>query len=155
MTTGMMKIWCDLRPNAQAFDEVRITTVPRYKQSELSGDEWRISALVQFMRKGRVMFEKSFCNVETACGYLYAVHGEACDEGNAFYGGEDDFCDQEGCRELATVTYRKKANYCNAGHRTEPDCITIRKFCDRHKMRGDCGFDDADANYEPFLRPRE
>lgn len=35
---------CALRPDAQAFDEIRIVTVPRYKQSGLSGDEWRIHA---------------------------------------------------------------------------------------------------------------
>lgn len=42
---------CDLRPDAQAFDEVRIVTVPRYKQSGLSGDEWRISAAIRLYRK--------------------------------------------------------------------------------------------------------
>jgi len=47
-----------LRPDAQAFDEVRITTVPRYKMSGLSGDEWRISGKIQLLRKGRVVAEK-------------------------------------------------------------------------------------------------
>ena len=41
-----------LKPDAQAFDEVRIVTVPRYKRSDLSGDEWRISAEIQFYRNG-------------------------------------------------------------------------------------------------------
>gem|GEM_PF-6705725 len=40
-----------LRPDAQAFDEIRIVTVPRYKTSGLSGDEWRISAMIQFFAK--------------------------------------------------------------------------------------------------------
>jgi len=45
-------------PDRQAYDEVRIITVPRYKNSELSGAEWRISAEVQFLHKGVVIFEK-------------------------------------------------------------------------------------------------
>ena len=144
------KVWRDLKPNAQAFDEVHIVTVPRFKESDLSGDEWRISATVKLMRKGRVIVEKNYRDVATACAYLVAAHGEACDGGHAMYGGEENFCDQEGCSEQATVTYQKKAQYCNAGHCTEPTHITVRKFCDRHKHRGDCGLDDADANYEPF-----
>ena len=51
MTSLGNKIWRDLKPDAQAFDAVRITTVPRYKTSGLSGDEWRISAHVELLRK--------------------------------------------------------------------------------------------------------
>jgi hypothetical protein len=149
------KPWRDLKPDAQAFDEVRIVTVPRYKTSGLSGDEWRISAKVQLLRKGQVCFEKSFRNIKTACAYLPAVHGEAYDNGKAMFGGEGDFCDQEGCSSHATVTYRKKADFCHDGHKTElGDRVKIRRFCDKHKDRGDCGMDDADRNYEPFeLQP--
>jgi len=53
-----------LRPDAQAFDEVRIVTVPRYKTSGMSGDEWRISATIQFMRKGRIVHERGISSVE-------------------------------------------------------------------------------------------
>jgi hypothetical protein len=150
MTALGEKVWRDLKPDAQAFDEVRITTVPRYKQSGLSGDEWRISAKVELLRKGRVIVEKGFRNIETACNLLSAVHALACDDGKGFFGGEGNFCDQEGCAERATVAYRKKANYCREGHRSEQHQTTIRRFCDRHKVRGDCGLDDADAHYEPF-----
>jgi hypothetical protein len=142
------KIWRDLKPDAQAFDEVRITTVPRFKESELSGDEWRISAKVELVRKGRVIFERGFRNIETACAFLPAVHAEAIDDGHACFAGEEEFCDQEGCAELATVSYRKKADYCREGHKTEPPYTKIRRFCERHKHRGDCGRDDGDANYE-------
>ena len=144
------KVWRDLRPDAQAFDEIRITTVPRFKESELSGDEWRISAKVELLRKGRVAFDRSFRSIETACAFLPAVHAEAIDSGRAMFAGEGEFCDQEGCAEQATVTYRKRADYCRDGHKTEPHNIKIRRFCDRHKHRGDCELDDADQNYEPF-----
>lgn len=141
------KMWRDLRPDAQAFDEVRITTVPRWKESELSGDEWRISAKVELLRKGSVIVEQSFSNVQTACGYLYSVYGSAIDNGKADFAGIIDICDQEGCAEKATVTYQKLADYCRDGHKTVPHTIKVRCFCDRHKVRGDCGLDDSDKNY--------
>jgi hypothetical protein len=53
-----------LRPDAQAFDEVRIVTVPRYKISGLSGDEWRISSHIEFYRKGRKVHERGFGKAE-------------------------------------------------------------------------------------------
>src|SRR5207244_1606996 len=89
------------RPDAQAFDEVKITTVPRYKQSGLSGDEWRISGHIQLFRKGRLMHEESFHDVETAAKFLPWVMAKACDMGTAFFAGEENFCDQEGCQSEA------------------------------------------------------
>lgn len=142
-----------VRPDAQAFDEVRIQTVPRYKQSGLSGDEWRISARMQFLRKGVVYHEVVVSKVETACGMAYAEYVRAIDEGKAYFAGDGKVCDQEGCVDLATVWYRLKRRYCNEGHESVPTIVTIRSFCDRHKMRGDCGLDDADSNYEPEGQP--
>lgn len=141
-----------IRPDAQAFDEIRITTVPRYKTSGLSGDEWRISARVQFFRKGIVVHESGGArDVETACRFLAYDHARACDDGNAYFAGIDDFCDQEGCAEQATVTYRLKEEFARK-RPTEwhgpPRVETHRRFCRRHSRRGDCGFEDSDANYE-------
>ena len=141
----------DLKPDAQAFDEVRISTVPRYKMSGLSGDEWRISAKVEFFRKGKMVHEEGCRDVAAACRLLPWYHAKACDNGKGFFAGEGDLCDQEGCAEPATVTYRKKQDYCNEGH---PHPILYgekqRRFCARHSTRGYCGLDDADANYEPI-----
>lgn len=137
-----------LKPDAQAFDEIRIRTVPRYKTSGLSGDEWRISAVTEFYRKGIKVHEVGRGNVEYACRLLDHDYIEACETGRAFFAGEKEFCDQEGCAEKATVTYRLKARYCREGHKTEPHCIEIRRFCEAHKKRGDCGLDDCDDNYE-------
>src|SRR5690348_445902 len=140
-TLGSDKPWRALKPDAQGFDEIRIITVPRYKTSGLSGDEWRISARIQVFRKGRLIHEQSYRNVETAAMYLPALLGTLNDDGKAFYAGEGDICDQEGCSENATVIYRMKAKYCRDGHKEELHNVTIRKFCDRHKVRGDCGLD--------------
>jgi hypothetical protein len=142
------KVHRALRPDAQAFDEVRITTVPRYKMSGLSGDEWRISGKIQLMRKGRVIVEKFYRNVETCARFLDYTMMSAIDEGKGYFAGEDDFCDQEGCSETATVTLKKKKDYCHDGHPSQFHWTSIRKFCAKHSKRGDCGRDDADANYE-------
>lgn len=138
-----------LRPDAQAFDEVRIVTVPRYKTSGLSGDEWRISARMQFLRNGEVQFEGHYRDVEAALDCAKADWLRACDDGKAYFAGEEGLCDQEGCAEPPTVTYRKKLNYCHDGHASESAIgPTHRCFCDEHKTRGDCGLDDSDVNYE-------
>ena len=147
-----------IRPDAQPFDEVRIITVPRYKTSGLSGDEWRISARIQFLRKGRVVFEdKGLSSIKVAIDFLPSFYHRACDEAKGFYAGEEGFCDQEGCSKPPTVFYQMKHSYCQEGHRTEcnksRDSYTpIRKFCDEHKERGDCGLDDVDSNYEQITK---
>ena len=139
---------CAIRPDAQAFDEIRIVTVPRYKQSELSGDEWRIHAEAQFFRKGVLVFSEGCRNVETAAGLLFSWYVKACDDGKAYFAGDGVACDQEGCHEPATVRYRRLAAFCREGHQSKPsDVLLYRHFCNQHKRRGDCGLDDADTNY--------
>jgi len=146
-----------LRPDGQPFDEVRIRTVPRFKTSDLSGDEWRISATIEFWRKGRKIDESAdLRDVETAIDFLKAKWHEACGNGLGHFAGIDDLCDQEGCSETATVTYKVKHRYCNEPDLHQPPSpagimkgdIVIRKFCALHRKRGDSGFDDSDANYE-------
>jgi hypothetical protein len=136
-----------LKPNAQAFDEVRIKTVPRWKTSGLSGDEWRISARIEFLRNGIVVHDRVVGNIEYACYLVGAEHITACDDGKGYFAGDGDFCDQEGCGGKATVTYKLKKTFCREGHEAPSDGA-IRKFCNEHKKRGDCGLEDADRNYE-------
>lgn len=137
-----------MRPDAQAFDEIRIRTVPRYKESELSGDEWRISASVDFYRNGNIVHTvEGYRNVEVCCNLLPFFHSRACDDGHAYFASIDDICDQEGCGNIATVRYQKIDSYCREGHKTTPHSPEYRQFCEHHKTRGDCGLDDADQNY--------
>ena len=135
-----------LKPEAQGFDEIRLVTVPRYKTSGLSGDEWRISVVIQFFRKGRLICE-DWCGhkMEDAVAFVAWKYADA---NGAFYAGEEDFCDQEGCAKKATVVYRLKKQFCNSGHEHLAIFDYIRMFCDEHKTRGDCGLEDADRNYE-------
>ena len=109
------------------------------------------------LRKGKVVHEAHRSNIEVAAKHLAFIIDKASDEGKAFFGGIDDICDQEGCSEKATITYALKHEYCdgpgNCGaqkddKRKEYLGIPIRKFCSNHAVRGDCGIEDADNNYE-------
>ena len=137
-----------IRPDAQAFDEVRIITVPRYKQSGLSGDEWRISVETQFYRKGVLIFSIGHRNIETACGFAYANYLGGIDDGKAYFAGDGKTCDQEGCSNSATVKYRLIKLFSREGYESTPYTKTYRHFCDKHSQRGDCALEDADRNYE-------
>ena len=139
------------RPYGQYFDEVRFVTVPRYKTSEASGDEWRISGKVQFMNKGVVLYEKRMGSIEGAvCSDMPAdIWDEAIGHSSLITQG--DICDQEGCSEDATHTYKVKKtfeiNHFDWDGKTAPAGL-FRMFCDRHATRGDCALDDAEDNYE-------
>lgn len=138
-----------LSPGAQPIDEIRIITEPRYKQSGMSGDEWRISASTQFFRKGKLIFTDHSSNIEYAVRLLDKNFIHVSEGNGAYYGEEGDLCDQEGCAEKASVKYRIKKEYCRSGHGEEPQFgIVVRLFCNKHKTRGDCGLEDADDNYE-------
>lgn len=147
-----MKARRAIRPDAQPIDEIRIVTVPRYKESYLSGDEWRISAEVQFLRKGKVIETKNYSTVEYAVAFLgadfHSLQG-------AYYGGYGNLCDQEGCSNEAAVTKKLLKEYCKSGHGEVPHHDVIRKFCNKHKHRGDCGLEDADANYVDYTETEE
>lgn len=145
-----------LKPDAQAFDEIRIVTVPRFKESEMSGNEWRISASIQFYRKGKLIVESGCSDIEHAAYLVGARYMEAVDHGNGYFAGEGDICDQEGCSNKATVALRLKKDYSRDNPQTwnkEYDEVVYRCFCDKHKHRGDQSFDDSDANYEKMEFP--
>lgn len=142
------------RPDSQFVDEVRIVTVPRWKESELSGDEWRISARIDFYRKGVVVGSKGARDVAMAARFVdwFMVSGREngeIDVPNTL----GDYCDQEGCCKPWTTRLRLKQRYDRDGKVKEPsrwmqDVVEYRAFCDEHKVRGDCGIEDADSNYE-------
>lgn len=139
------------------YDEVRMSTVPRYKQSGLSGDEWRHHVEIEFLRKGVVLKSKGFHSLKDALAaapgilFYYAPADDDAELVKAKQADFDSLCFQPSCANKATVEYRLKKEYCNVaphdgGHDTHGD--TRRRFCDKHKTRGDCGFEDSDMNYE-------
>lgn len=147
-----MKSRRDLKPDAQAFDTIIIKTIPRFKDSYLSGSEWRIHAETEFYRKGKLVKSVGCSNIQNACYLVGAKHMEACDNAEGYFAGEGDICDQEGCNNLATYKHNKKFDYCRDGHKSESPANAYRLFCDRHKNRGDGSYDDENSNYdvEPY-----
>lgn len=135
--------------DSQVIDEVRITTVPRYKTSDLSGDEWRISAKVEYLKKGTVVRTTYACDVKTAMQDLHH-NATVFDPDNWSYPNEDGYCDQEGCKELATVYYSLKTTFCQQCHTTKDAEEEYAMFCEAHSTRGDCGLVDCDDNYIPI-----
>ena len=141
------------KPDAQGFDDIRFVVVPRYKTSELSGNEWRISIRMDFYRKGRKIHEcvagPTMRDALAYAAYHYAV---ACDEGHGYFAGEGEWCDQEGCAQLATQTVQLKQLYCTGGgncgqEQVAHGLLPIRQFCDQHVTRGDGALEDNDSNY--------
>lgn len=145
-----------LRPDAQPFDEIRVVTVPRFKTSGLAGDEWRISTDFLFYRKGRLVHkENGPRGIELAAAHMGYALSRAMD-GAAFYAGEGDRCDQESCTRQADVAYRLKAGFQRDGSPRElMRGGEYRCFCNEHRVRGDCGLEDADRNYEEIPFPPE
>lgn len=129
------------------FDEIRIITLPRYKTSELSGDEWRISGQIQFYRKGKLLYQKGYLNLETAIMFLGSEWTKAREQ--SVDDPMNELCFQPGCSEPFIAEYRLKAEYDKSGNKSVSKFTEWRRrFCSRHLRRGDCGLEDADANYE-------
>lgn len=147
------KINYALRPDANGFDEIRLKIVPRFKESELSGSEWRTSAIMEFYRKGELKHTSS-CGgkIEYAAGLVYARLLEAQDNGLGYYAGDGIHCDQEGCSNKAKYLMKIKKEYCvgggNCGAEKKSYSDKYRCFCEKHKTRGDQGLEDNDSNYE-------
>ena len=135
------------------YDEVRITTIPRYKTSNLSGDEWRTSAQVQILRKGVVLAEQRFSKVDVAARWL--VWGLVSDDTDLWQPDlPPDLCSQPGCPDTAITVYRIKTLYEKNGSRSEHQLDDqTRQFCGRHAERGDSDLEDRDANYEVLSGP--
>lgn len=131
-------------------DEVRIKIVERYKTSGLSGDEWRFSARIEFLRKGQVLHTRSLSDIETALKYAPWALATAYEGEGWEYAKDAGLCMQPGCTNVAVSTYELIEDFAANGMRLDPsDCHGqyIRCFCQRHLRRGDCGREDADSNY--------
>jgi hypothetical protein len=154
--------------DAKPYDEIRIVTVPRYKQSSASGSEWRTSRKIQLLRKGNIIVDdltrtkendplggamESWRLIElidsVLSGNLLCLPDPL---------GEDNLCDQEGCKSEPTVTYKLKKMFLPVSRYDTPLEIDpykgtdsrplIRKFCAEHAKRGNQDFEDCDDNYE-------
>jgi hypothetical protein len=140
----------------EMFDEIQIRIVPRYKTSGMSGDEWRHHAQVDFMFKGAVITSNGFRDMETAIMMLGAAWHHTADHGipDGVIALEKGKCDQPSCRNDAVARFVIKRHTSDDGEWLDPGEYAyhrwFRQFCRVHLQRGDCGREDADANYEPM-----
>lgn len=149
------------------FDRVEFALVPRYKMSDLSGDEWRVSAVARYFCKDVVVIERGYTKMEHAIVHAPWVFRTAFEEPGTY--DEDAFsklqkelwdgtlCLQPGCSAKATKVYQLLAEYSREGFKSplegDERYVVLRAFCDQHATRGDCGLEDADANYKAWVDP--
>jgi hypothetical protein len=141
------------------IDEFRLLTSPRWKESELSGDEWRFSTYIEAYRKGVLLGtarggqdlkdaaialpQRLWFFGGTAIGDAWKMEPDRDDE---FW---NEYCFQPTCRAGAIYEMRRLHHYCHEGGTHDRDWREERmRFCERHKRRGDCDLNDADRNYE-------
>ncbi len=142
-------------PDSEAVDEIKMKMVPRFKTSDMSGDEWRVSCLIEFFRKGKKVYERSFHSIENAAKFLPWVLDVEMIEGQdapspGLFSADLKECFQTGCSEPSTNVYRLKQIYSDDGDGPLPDngFEHRRAFCQKHSHRGNSDMEDSDANYE-------
>lgn len=149
------KPWHKRLPDWEAFDEIRLKVVPRYKTSGLSGDEWRQHVQVEFLFKGEVVHEEGWRDMRTALAFLPSEwHKATCPIPQRVIAMEEaGRCDQPGCAAQAVGRFMLKRETSERGDWLDPAHVYGRKyrqFCKRHLRRGDCSREDCDDNYEPM-----
>lgn len=158
----------------QYFDSGTIRIVERYKTSGLSGDEWRFSCVVELSRKGKVVATRAVGEdlIVAATQLQWGLHlgpGELESEpgwevvpADRGHYADDGQCCQPGCPNAGVHVYvLKEVQLSLSDSRMVPNVpqykggqIHARRFCDRHKRRGDCALDDSDGNYEERMPDR-
>ena len=140
-------------PDDERYDNVTIEIHERWKDSELSGDEWRFSYVVTAWRKGEQIVVSGWSRLDWALMALQHTLNIAPADGDIFnheaWDRTKDKCDQPGCCEIATIFYKRLKPYTKSGDELVDHSWRneYRQFCNRHTHRGDCGLDDADHNY--------
>ena len=153
----------------ERFDHVEVTSIERWKESELSGDEWRFSFQARFYSHGVLMLTRSGMSVEDCL--VSAAHWfrhprrtdedpQAQAEWATAQAEVEQRCAQPRCQEPWVVLYHPVRKYLRDGtavglHWDDRDTerpalgwLAVRGFCERHRHRGDCDLEDADDNYE-------
>lgn len=144
-------------PDAERFDKVVVEVVERWKESELSGDEWRFAHVATFYRHGQPVARRSHLSIEKVLLAAAAEFGDIKvpvkgedDKYEPWMGDLSEVCCQPGCTKPWVVLLHPVKRYDSRGQQmARPyDADDVRGFCERHRHRGDCGLDDSDFNYE-------
>lgn len=146
-------------PEDERYDEINIKVVERWKESELSGDEWRFTYVAEIKRKGEIVITVTASKLNwllQSLQWKILVAGESDVFDRQAWDRTKDKCDQPGCASKATAFFIRKKRYTLNGDELAPssyyDGKEYRQFCGTHLHRGDCGLDDADHNYNMVSR---
>ena len=155
MDNKQLNLWHKRLPDWEPFDRITMEIVPRYKTSDLSGDEWRQSVKVSFWFKGNIIREYTTSSMKYAIlclgkewASLLGPFPEAVIE------SEKILCDHPSCIDTAVNKYLIKQEFSSVGEKLDPSDRygqVYRQFCDKHSQRGDCSREDSDDNYEKIL----
>ena len=118
---------------------------------------------IDFYRKDHKLFVGTCDGVPTRLldilghlpwAWVSATEGEGEGLPTEHFPDDNDYCFQPGCAKKAVSTYRIKKKFCRSCGEGKESALMpgtlgyARRFCRLHLRRGDCGLDDADANYE-------
>jgi hypothetical protein len=141
-------------PDDERFDDIHIRCVERWKESELSGDEWRFSYVAEIKRKGELIVTVSASKLDwllQGLQWRILTMGEDDKFDRDAWNRTKSKCDQPGCDKDPIIFCIRRRRYSERGEELAPndfyDGKEYRQFCAKHKIRGDCGLDDSDANY--------
>ena len=140
-------------PEWETYDAIVMGIVPRWKESGLSGDEWRYGVNISFMFKGLTIKTEYARDMNAAVMLLgwYKIAGK-----DEFKGIPDEIlakekiaCDNIGCPADATQWFALRRQTSDRGEwlEREENFVYYRQFCDAHAHRGDCSREDNDENY--------
>ncbi len=150
-------------PDHELVDKVEMKIVPRFKQSGMSGDEWRTSGFTRLFHKGILLYERSYLTLADAAKHLpwlVTVVGEELlfsdDEElnkrhDVLVDSKGKKCMQAGCSNDATHVFQIKELFTKRGQKLDASenerFVSLRAFCEEHAVRGDCDLEDNDDNY--------
>jgi hypothetical protein len=147
-------------PGYEFFDEIRLAADSRYKDSDVSGSEWRTGITIEFLFKGDVMATCGALDMQAAAAILaYRLLDNGGTELEVdirkHAALERTCCDQPGCKKPWTWIAWLRRRYTNEAALiviTPPERF-FRRFCDDHADRGDdAGYEDANNNYDMVRR---
>lgn len=148
----------------EPIDDVRMFVDPRWKDSWLSGDEWRQAFIAELRFKGELIDTVRSRKLEDISLKVLSISMQHTPDGclcgtseaaDKMLKRERETCDQPGCAEEPSHFMVLIDEYSGCGEKLAPrdyEWNRFRQFCHKHKERGDCGLEDADRNYRHVPR---
>src|SRR5687768_12487976 len=125
----------------EIIDDVRIVIVTRWKDSDASGSEWRVSAITELRRKGTLLVQHPYHTMRDAVAHLpwllrtwsETLEEEATEKWLSRIDQDKVTCHQPGCSEPSAVVYRLREEFSPGGDRLDArdlgDSPQYRSFC--------------------------